>query len=673
MELNARCINTIRLLAADTVQKANSGHPGAPMGCAPMAHALWGSVMKYSPSNSKWHNRDRFVLSNGHACALQYSMLHLTGYDLTLDDLKSFRQLNSKTPGHPEKHLTDGIEVATGPLGQGISNAVGLAIAEAHLAATFNKPGFPIVDHYTFVICGDGCLQEGISSEASSLAGHLKLGKLIVLYDDNLITIDGETELSFTEDVAMRYQSYGWHVQVLPDGNSADLSSILQAIEVAKSVTDKPSMIKIRTVIGFGSKKQGTEKVHGTPLGEEDLKHVKTLFGFNPEEKFVIPEDVRSFYAARKAEGAATEAKWNEMFDAYSKAFPKEADQYLRAHSGRVPEGFLAMLPTYSPTDPALATRQYSQQVLAKVVDALPELIGGCADLTPSTLTKVKGNEVDFTHQHPEGKYIRFGVREHGMSAICNGIAAHGGLFPFASTFLNFAGYALGAIRLSSLSRVRVMYVMTHDSIGLGEDGPTHQPIEMLLSLRSIPFMQVIRPADGNEVAGAYAVAAGSLLNPTIIALSRQSAPNLAGTSAAGVFKGAYVIQSKENPKLIITSTGTEVQIAVAAANALNGEGIATRVVSFPSWELFDAQPQEYKEEVFPQGIPVLSIEAGSSKGWEKYSHGNIGLSTFGLSAPTAQVYKAFGFTTENAVAKGKLLLSFYADKPVPQLLRRPF
>jgi len=666
------CINTIRVLAADVVQKANSGHPGAPMGCAPIAHLLWGEVMKYSPRNPKWSDRDRFVLSNGHACALQYIMLHLTGYDLTMDDLKSFRQLNSKTPGHPELHITPGIEVSTGPLGQGISNAVGLAIAEAHLAARFNKPGFNIVDHYTYVICGDGCLQEGVSSEASSLAGHLGLGKLIVFYDDNLITIDGETELSFTEDVGKRYEAYGWHVQTIHDGNSYDGSDLRQAVANARAVLDKPSMIKVRTTIGFGSKKQGTEKVHGSPLGDDDIKHLKTLFGFDPEAKFVVPDEVRSYYTAKASEGQTSEDQWNELFARYAVEHPHEAAEFTRAQNGDFPENWHSGFPTYTPQDKELATRQSSQQVLSKVVDVLPELIGGSADLTPSTLTKVNGNKVDFSHQHPEGRYLRYGVREHAMSSLCNGIAAHGGLIPFASTFLNFVGYALGAIRLSALSHLRVLYIMTHDSIGLGEDGPTHQPVETLASLRAMPNMLVLRPADGNEVSGAYRIALEQKHMPSTIALSRQNCANLEGSSADKVALGAYVLRDAPDAKVIIVATGSEVQLAVKAAEALQAEGVNARVVSFPSWELFERQSLEYKETVLAPGIPVLSVEAAAITGWHKYSHGQIGMITFGMSAPAPKVFDALGFTVANVSDKAKKLVEFYGTS-APSLTRHAF
>ena len=503
--VDTTCIDTIRVLGADIVQKANSGHPGAPMGCAPMAHTLFGKTMRYAPSDPKWPNRDRFVLSNGHSCALLYTMLHLTGYERpTMADLKNFRQLNSVTAGHPENVLLDGVEVSTGPLGQGISNAVGLAIAEKHLGARFNKPGLaPLVDHSTFVICGDGCLQEGVSSEACSLAGHLKLGKLCVLYDDNDITIDGGTNLSFTEDVAKRFEAYGWHVQSVADGNSTDTSALEAAIAAARAVTDNPSLIKVKTTIGLGSAKEGTHSVHGAPLGAEDLAQVKSRYGFDPEAKFVVPPAVSEFYGQMVAKGQAHVAEWNSVLAAYEAADPASTAEFKRrCCSGALPAGWKDALPRYTAgTSADKASRNYSQDVINALAPLLPELVGGSADLTPSNKTNFKGC-VDFQHGTPAGRYLRFGVREHGMAAVCNGLAAHGGILPYCATFLTFVGYALGAIRVTALSHFRVLYVMTHDSIGLGEDGPTHQPIETLASLRSMPNHLVIRPADGNETSG---------------------------------------------------------------------------------------------------------------------------------------------------------------------------
>lgn len=668
-----KCVNVVRVLAADVVQGAKSGHPGAPMGCAPMAHALWGSIMKYNPANPKWSNRDRFVLSNGHACALLYSMLHLTGYDVTVDDLKAFRQLGSRTPGHPENHITAGVEVSTGPLGQGICNAVGLAIAQTSIAAHFNEDGFTVSDNRTYVICGDGCLQEGVSSEASSLAGHLGLGNLIVLYDDNLITIDGATTLSFTEDVLARYESYGWHTSTVADGS--DPAAIAAAVEAAKAVTDKPSIIKIRTIIGHGSAKEGTHKVHGSPLGDEDIAAVKTKFGLDPAAKYSVPEDVGAFYKAAGARGAAAEEAWNAMFTEYTTAFPDKAAEYKRRMAGELPADWAKSLPSWSEGDAALATRKSHGKVLQEVARALPEVVGGSADLTPSNITLLEMSG-DYQAATRDGRYFRFGVREHGMAAICNGLAAYGGFLPFCATFLNFCGYAAGAVRLSALSHFRVLYIFTHDSIGLGEDGPTHQPVEMLVSLRSTPNMHVFRPADANEVAGSYICAVNNKTGPSALALTRQGVPNLAASSAAAVAKGAYTVaevgESKsEGPSVVVAATGSEVGLALAAAKLME-EGTSVRVVSMPCLELYDAQPASYKRELFPAGVPVVSVEASSIVGWSKYSHVQIGMSTFGVSAKGADAMRHFGFTPDAVADKLKKTIAFYADHPVPELLERP-
>ena len=504
--LPQRCIDTIRCLGADIVQKANSGHPGAPMGCAPIAHTLFSKVMRFDPKQPKWFNRDRFVLSNGHASALLYTMLHLTGYEgMTMDALKSFRKLHSVCAGHPENILHPAIEVSTGPLGQGITNAVGMAIAEAHLAATFNKPGHTVIDNHTFVLCGDGCLQEGISSEAASLAGHLGLGKLIVCYDDNGITIDGHTDLSFTEDVKARYEAYGWHVLTVPDGNT-NYDAIEAAILAAKAVTDRPSLIKIRTTIGIGSKHADSHTAHGAPLGAEDIANVKKLYGFNPEEHFAVPAEVAAHYAAVGAAGTATAAAWGNAFAAYTAAFPSESAELLRRIEGRLPAGWKDLLPRGKVDAPLTASRNHSGNVLNAIKDIMPELMGGSADLSPSNMTSLKGI-ADFQKASRHGRYLRFGVREHAMVAICNGMVAYGAILPFCATFLNFYGYALGAVRLSSLSHMRVLMIATHDSIQLGEDGPTHQPVEMLLALRATPNTLVFRPVDATETSACYAVA----------------------------------------------------------------------------------------------------------------------------------------------------------------------
>jgi transketolase len=674
-----RCVNSVRVLSADIVQKANSGHPGAPMGCAPMAHLLFGETMNFSPHNAKWDNRDRFVLSNGHACALLYSMLHLTGYAVSMDDLKQFRQLGSITPGHPENFVTPGVEVSTGPLGQGLSNAVGMAMTERHLAATFNQPGFNIVDHFTYVICGDGCLQEGVTSETSSLAGHLGLGKLIVLYDDNLITIDGHTELSFTEDVGKRYESYGWQVLTVADGNN--LNTLRGAIAEAKADSKRPTLIKIRTIIGYGSTKQGTHGVHGAPLGAPDIKQVKEKFGFNGDVSFSVEPKVLDHYRAHGARGAELEKAWNKTFEAYAGEHPHLASEYTRRFKGELPAGWKDEMPTFSVSEPkALATRETSSKVLNYCASKLSELFGGSADLTPSNLTALTGAG-DFQMDTPAGRYIRFGVREHGMAAICNGIFAHGGARPFCATFLNFIGYALGSVRLSALSRFGVLYVMTHDSIGLGEDGPTHQPVEMLEALRATPNLYTMRPCDGNETVGAYVVAMESPHTPVVLSLSRQACPTLEGSSATKTQLGAYVLQehkgtscSSENPTLILASTGGEVCVTCQTARALVAADASlwVRVVSMPCWELFEAQTVAYQLSIFPDGSPVMSIEASGAHGWQKFAHAPYGMQSFGISAPGGDALKHFGFTVDNLTARANEVITFYKGRQVTSLINFP-
>ncbi|KAJ3288115.1 Transketolase [Borealophlyctis nickersoniae] len=677
-DIDTLAVNTIRTLAPDVVQKANSGHPGAPMGCAPMAHVLFSKFITANPKNPKWVNRDRFVLSNGHACALLYIMLHLVGHNISMDDLKSFRQLNSKCPGHPEaNHGVEGIEVSTGPLGQGISNAVGLAIGEAHLAATFNRPGFEIINNYTYCILGDGCMQEGVQAEAASLAGHLKLGKLIALYDDNHIQIDGDTALGFTEDVLKRYEAYGWHVQQVKDGDN-DLAGLATAIETAKKVTDKPSLIKVRTTIGFGSKNEGEEKVHGAPLGEADIVNVKTKFGFNPEQKFYIPDEVRQFYSKVSEKGEQANAAWNELFAKYEQQHADLAADLKRRLSRKLPVGVKELLPTYTPSDPPVATRKLSETLLNKIAPALPELIGGSADLTASNLTRWKGAE-DF--QAPDtglgsyaGRYIRFGVREHAMAAICNGIEAYGGSIPFGATFFNFISYALGAVRLSALSKHHVLYIMTHDSIGLGEDGPTHQPIETAASIRALPNMLLIRPADGNETSGAYLAALENNTRPSTLVLTRQNLPHLAGSSIEKTLKGGYVLQEVEGKAdVTLVGTGSEVSLAVDTAALLGKEGIKARVVSLPCWELFDEQSLEYRESVLKAGVPTLSVEAMSTFGWGKYAHASVGIDTFGASAPAKELFKKFGLVPDQVADKAKKLIEFYKGRTPEDKLRLPF
>jgi transketolase len=658
------CINSIRFLAVDAIEKSKSGHPGLPMGAAPMAFVLWDSFMRYNPKNPQWFNRDRFVLSAGHGSMLQYALLYLTGYDsVTIDDIKQFRQWGAKTPGHPENFVTPGVEVTTGPLGQGIANAVGLAVAEAHLAAKFNKPDAKIVDHYTYVILGDGCNMEGISGEAASIAGHWGLGKLIALYDDNHISIDGSTDVAFTEDVSKRFEAYGWHVLHVKDGNT-DLAGIAQAIEAAKAVTDKPTMIKVTTTIGYGSpNKQDTAGIHGAALGPEETIATRKNLGWE-YDAFVVPEDALNHTRKAVERGAGYESAWNTVYAGYKAKYPQEAAEFDRFISGKLPEGWDQVLPTYTPEDKALPTRKHSENCLNKLGAVLPELIGGSADLTHSNLTELKGAG-DFQKGHFANRNIHFGVREHAMGAICNGMALHNsGLIPYGATFLIFTDYMRAAIRLAALSEAGSIWVMTHDSIGQGEDGPTHQPIETLASLRAIPDLTVIRPADGNETSGAYKVAIekSKAKASTLLAFTRQNVPNLAGTSIAGVAKGGYtIVDSQGTPDIILIGTGSEVSLCVSAAEKLTAVGKKVRVVSMPSSTLFDTQDAAYKESILPKAVTKrLSVEAASSFGWHKYigSEGDtVSIDTFGASAPGGICLEKFGFTVDNVLAKAKALL----------------
>ncbi|AFY87258.1 transketolase [Chroococcidiopsis thermalis] len=668
--LEELCINSIRFLAIDAVEKAKSGHPGLPMGAAPMAFVLWDRFMRFNPKNPAWLNRDRFLLSAGHGSMLLYALLYLTGYeDLTLDDLKQFRQWESKTPGHPENFMNPGVEITTGPLGQGIANGVGIAMAEAHLAATFNKPDFPIIDHYTYVILGDGCNMEGVSGEACSLAGHLGLGKLIALYDDNHISIDGSTDLAFTEDVGKRFEAYNWHVQVVEDGNT-DLDGIQKAIEAAKAVTDKPSLIKVRTTIGYGSpKKADTRHAHGEALGEDEVKATREHLGWN-HPPFEVPEDALNHWRKAIDRGAKLEQEWNQMFERYKQQYADEARTLERMHEAELPPNWDSVLPTYKPEDKAIATRVHSGNCLNAIAEVLPELIGGSADLAPSNNTLLK-NSGDFQKGQYQNRYIRFGVREHGMGSICNGLALDGsGLIPYCATFLVFTDYMRAAIRLSALSEAGVIYVMTHDSIALGEDGPTHQPVEHMAALRVIPDLYVLRPADGNETSGAYKVAieaakgkrSGNKVRPSVLALTRQALPNLAGSSIEGVTKGAYIISDSEGtPDIILIGTGSETQLCVKAAEQLRGEGKKVRVVSMPCWEIFEEQTPEYKESVLPKAVKKrVSVEAAVTFGWCRYvgSEGiAIGIDQYGSSAPGNVCMEKFGFTVDNVLAKAKSLL----------------
>ena len=661
--LDTLCINSIRMLAVDAINKSKSGHPGLPMGCAPMGYALWDKFLKHNPKNPKWFNRDRFVLSAGHGCMLLYALLHLTGYDsVSIEDIKQFRQWGSKTPGHPETFETPGVEVTTGPLGAGISNAVGLAIAESHLAAKFNKPGATLVDHYTYVIMGDGCNQEGVASEAASLAGHLKLGKLIALYDDNNITIDGRTDVSFTEDVLKRYEAYGWHVQHVAEGNT-DVDAIAKAIEAAKAVTDKPSLIKVTTTIGYGSPNKGdTAGVHGAPLGEEETALTRQQLGWE-YGPFEVPQEAYDQFRQAIDRGASLEAEWNQTLATYRTQFPAEAAEFERMLRNELPEGWDKDLPTAGPDEKGLATRKHSQICLGALGPNLPELIGGSADLTHSNYTDIKGETGSYQPESPEKRYLHFGVREHAMAAILNGIAYHGsGLIPYGGTFLVFADYMRGSMRLSALSELGVIYVLTHDSIGVGEDGPTHQPIETIPSLRAMPGMLVFRPGDANETSGAYKLAIENRKRPSALCLSRQGMANQANSSIDKVALGGYVLEDCDGtPELILIGTGTELDLCVQAAKQLTAEGKKVRVVSMPCVELFDEQSDAYKEEVLPNAVRKrMVVEAAESFGWHRFiglDGDSVTMNRFGASAPGGTCLKEFGFTVENVVAKAKALL----------------
>ena len=658
------CVNAIRFLSIDGVEKAKSGHPGLPMGAAPMSFVLWDQFMKFNPKNPQWFNRDRFVLSAGHGSMLQYSLLHLYGYDsVTIEDIKQFRQWKSKTPGHPENFVTAGIEVTTGPLGQGIANGVGLALAEAHLGAKFNKPDATIVDHYTYVILGDGCNMEGISGEAASLAAHWGLGKLIALYDDNHISIDGSTDIAFTEDVCKRFEAYGWHVQHVENGNT-DLDAIASAIAAAKAVTDKPSLIKVTTTIGYGSpNKADTAGVHGAALGADEVALTRKELGWN-YDPFVVPEEVYSHFHKAIEKGASLQAEWEETFATYKTKYPTEAAEFETQISGKLPENWADCLPSYTPEDKPLASRKHSENCLNAIAPVLPQLVGGSADLTHSNLTEIHCSG-DFQKGAYENRNIHFGVREHAMGAICNGIALHNsGLIPYGATFLVFSDYMRNSIRLSALSEAKVIWVMTHDSIALGEDGPTHQPVEHVASLRLIPDLLVFRPADGNETSGAYKVAIEADKTPSLMALTRQNLPNLAGSSIDAVAKGGYVVACGFPPEeldLILIGTGSEVGLCIDAAEKLKAEGLKVRVVSMPCVELFDQQDEAYKESVLPKSVKKrISVEAGVTYGWERFVGDEgvcIGINTFGASAPGNVVMEKFGFTVDNVVAQAKKIL----------------
>ncbi|MGD9076059.1 MAG: transketolase [Desulfobacteraceae bacterium] len=662
--LDELCVNTIRMLSADGVEKANSGHPGMPMGAATVAYVLWTRYLKHNPENPDWPDRDRFVLSAGHGSMLLYSLLHLTGYDLSLDELKNFRQWGSKTPGHPESHITKGVETTTGPLGQGFANGVGMAIAERYLAAHFNRAGHDIVDHHIYGIVSDGDLMEGVSHEAASLAGHLKLGNIIYFYDDNHISIDGSTDLAFTENRVDRFKAYGWHVHSVEDGN--DIKAIDKAIRIAQEEKGRPSLISVRTHIGYGSpNKQDTASAHGEPLGAEELKLTKENLGWPLEPEFLIPEEALKQFRKSLEKGKAWEKEWTDRFQAYEKTHPKLAAECQRWMSGQFPDGWEREIPSF-PADPkGVATRVASGTVLSAVAPILPNLIGGSADLAPSNKTFVKGGEV-FQGGQYAGRNFHFGVREHGMGSIMNGMALHGGVIPYGGTFLIFSDYMRPPIRLAAMMGLKVIYIFTHDSIGLGEDGPTHQPIEQLAALRAIPNLTVLRPCDANETAEAWRFALKHEEGPVALALTRQGLPILDRVkfaSADGLFRGGYVLSDDgdKEPDIILMSSGSEIHIALEAANKLREKDVAVRVVSMPSWELFDKQPEAYRDQVLPPEINTrIAIEAGATQGWHGYL-GNkaavIGIDHFGASAPYKILYEKFGITAERAVEKALQLL----------------
>ncbi len=661
--LDQLCINTIRMLAVDGVEKANSGHPGLPMEAAPLAYALWTKCLRHNPKNPLWPNRDRFILSAGHGSMLLYSLLHLTGYDLPLEELKRFRQWGSKTPGHPEYGETPGVEMSTGPLGQGFSSAVGFAMAEAHLAATFNRPGYTVVDHFTYVVVSDGDLMEGVASEAASFAGHLRLSKLICVYLDNRITLEGQAGVAFSEDVHLRFKSYGWHIQHV-DGN--DLPGIEEAIRAAQADPYHPSLIIARTHIGFGSPhKHDTHEAHGSPLGGEEVKATKENLGWPVEPTFYIPEESRAVFKQVAQRGQSLERDWQKMFDAYAKEHPELAKTWTQALKGELPAGWDRGLPTFADGDGALASRQASGMALTALAKTIPWLMGGSADLSPSTNTYLKGLG-DFQAGSYGGRNLHFGVREHAMGAIVNGIALHGGLLPFGATFFVFSDYLRPSIRLAALMRIQVIHVLTHDSIGLGEDGPTHQPIEHLASLRAMPNVLVLRPADSLETVEAWKIAVTHRTGPVLLILSRQKLPllNTPGNgNVPGVAKGAYILMEAKGgkPNVILMATGSEVSLAVEASKQLTAQGLQVRVVSLPSWELFEQQPQSYKDAVFPPSVTArLAIEAASPFGWHRYvglKGDVIGMARFGASAPAPALLKEFGFTVDNVVSRARALV----------------
>ena len=682
--LDQLCINTIRFLSVDAVQKANSGHPGMPLGAAPMAYALWTRLLKCNPRNPAWADRDRFVLSAGHGSMLLYSLLHLSGYDLSLEDIKNFRQWASKAPGHPERGHTPGVEVTTGPLGQGFANAVGMAIAEAQLAARYNRPDHEIVDHHTYAIVSDGDLMEGVACEAASLAGHLELGKLICLYDDNRVTLSAGTDITFSEDRAARFEAYGWHTSFVANGN--DIAAVEAALRAARAQTSRPSLILVRTHIGFGSpNKHDSFEAHGSPLGVDEVRLTKERLGWPIEPPFLIPEAALAHMREALMRGERDEAAWNARMQAYAQAFPELAEELQCRLRGELPAGWDADIPVFPADAKGMATRAASGKVMNAFAAKLPALTGGSADLDPSTKTSLKGLG-DFNPRlvpgedaqgsdgggwSRAGRNLHFGVREHAMGAIVNGLAAHGGFIPYGATFLIFSDYMRPAIRLAALMGLHVVHVFTHDSIALGEDGPTHQPIEQLASLRAIPGLTLLRPADANEVAVAWKVAVESRDRPVLLALSRQDLATLDRSrcaSADGLRRGAYVLSdAKDRPlALILIASGSEVGLIVAAAQRLQGDGIGVRCVSMPSWDLFDAQPQSYRDDVLPPGVPArLAVELGVAQGWQRYigDRGEmLGIDRFGASAPAETLLREYGFTVDNVVARARSLLAASRD-----------
>jgi transketolase len=671
-------IDTIRTLSIDGVQKANSGHPGAPMGAAPMAYTLWTRFLRHAPTRPDWPDRDRFVLSAGHASMLLYSLLHLTGYDVSLEDLQSFRQWGSKTPGHPEYRLTPGVEATTGPLGQGFANAVGMAIAERRLAAEFNRQGHDIVDHWTYTVCSDGDLQEGIASEAASLAGHLRLRKLVALYDDNHIQLDGPTSMAWSEDVVARFDAYGWHASRVTDGN--DIDEIAQAIEEARA-DDRPSLIAVRTHIGFGSpNRQDTQKAHGQPLGADEVRLAKEAYGWDPDAQFLVPDRARELFRRAIPAGEALATAWDEALEAYAEAFPDLASELRRRLEGRLAGGWDGGLKTYAVGD-EVATRNASQDAIQALAGPVPELFGGAADLSESNLTDVKGGG-EFQADEP-GRNIRFGVREHSMGGLANGIAYHGGFIPYVATFLTFSDYMRGSVRLASLSGLHVIYVWTHDSVGLGEDGPTHQPVEHYAALRAIPNLWFVRPGDANEAAAAWALAlergAENPSGPVALSLTRQKLPTLLGTgdkAREGLRRGGYILREAslgpDGIRAILIGTGSELQLAFGAAEALEAEGIPTRVVSLPCWEVFEAQDAAYRESVLPREVRArVAVEAGVSLGWERWVGDEgaiVGLDHFGASAPAGTIFEKFGFSVDRVAAVARDVVAGKVRGPVPTL-----